>query len=61
MEGEVIAVGEGRRDDDGKLIEMAVKPGQRVLFAKYSGTEIKIDDEDYLIMQEKDILGIIVE
>lgn len=61
QEGTVLAVGEGRRDDDGDLIPMSVKAGDKVLFAKYSGTEFKIDDVDYLIMAEKDILGIIQE
>ena len=58
QEGEVVAVGPGRYED-GKLIPMNVKQGDRVLFAKYAGTEIKIDDEEYLIMRESDILGII--
>ncbi|HHV94288.1 MAG TPA: co-chaperone GroES [Firmicutes bacterium] len=58
QEGEVIAVGPGRYED-GKLIPMNVKQGDRVLFAKYAGTEIKIDGEEYLIMRESDILGII--
>ncbi|MCS6842402.1 MAG: co-chaperone GroES [Roseiflexaceae bacterium] len=61
MEGTVLAVGEGRLDDDGKRIPMSVKPGDRVIFAKYSGTEFKIDDVEYLILSEKDILGIIQE
>ncbi len=61
QEGTVLAVGEGRRDDSGKLIPMNVKVGDKVLFAKYSGTEFKIDDVDYLILAEKDILGIIHE
>ncbi len=61
MEGEVIAVGPGRRTDDGELIPVSVKVGQQVLFAKYSGTEFKIDDEEYLILQERDLLGIIQE
>ncbi len=61
MEGTVLAVGEGRRDDNGKLVPMSVKAGDRVLFAKYSGTEYKVDDVEYLIMAEKDILGVIVE
>jgi chaperonin GroES len=60
MEGTIQAVGEGRRDDNGKLIPMSVKAGDRVLFAKYSGTEYKVDDVEYLIMAEKDILGIVV-
>lgn len=59
QEGDILAVGEGRRDDSGKLIPMNVAVGDRVLFAKYSGTEVKIDDEDYLIMSEKDVLGVI--
>lgn len=59
MEGEVIAVGPGARSNNGKLIPMNVKVGQRVLFAKYAGTEFKIDDEEFLILQERDILGVI--
>ena len=59
-EGEVIAVGEGARKDSGELIPMAVKAGDRILFGKWSGTEVKIDGEDLLIMKESDILGIIV-
>ncbi len=59
MEGTVLAVGEGRRDDNGKLIPMNVKAGDKVLFAKYSGTEFKIDDVEYLILSEKDVLGIV--
>ncbi len=59
QEGTVLAVGEGRRDDSGKLLPMSVSVGDKVLFAKYSGTEVKIDDEDYLILAEKDILGIV--
>ncbi len=58
-EGEVIAVGEGARKDSGELIEPGVKTGQRILFGKWSGTEVKIDAEDYLIKKESDILGII--
>ncbi|ABU57309.1 MULTISPECIES: co-chaperone GroES [Roseiflexus] len=61
MEGTVLAVGEGRIDDNGKRIPMNVKAGDRVIFAKYSGTEFKIDDVEYLILSEKDILGIIQE
>lgn len=61
MEGTVLAVGEGRRDDSGKLIPMSVKVGDRVIFAKYSGTEFKLDDVEYLILSEKDILGIVQE
>ena len=59
MEGEVVAVGPGARDDSGKLVEPAVKPGDRVLFGKWSGTEVRIDGEGLLIMKECDILGII--
>ena len=59
MEGEVVAVGPGARDDSGKLVEPAVKAGDRVLFGKWSGTEVKLDGEDLLIMKEADIMGII--
>ncbi|BDW80680.1 10 kDa chaperonin [Erythrobacter sp. Dej080120_24] len=58
-EGEVVAVGEGARDDDGDRIPMDVKAGDRVLFGKWSGTEVKINGEDLLIMKESDIMGII--
>jgi chaperonin GroES len=58
-EGEVIAVGEGARKDSGELIPMSVKAGDRILFGKWSGTEVKIDGEDLLIMKESDILGVI--
>jgi len=59
QEGEVVAVGAGTRDDDGDRIELDVKAGDRVLFGKWSGTEITIDGEELLIMKESDILGII--
>ncbi len=59
QEGEVIAVGEGARKDSGELIPMAVKAGDRILFGKWSGTEVKIDGEELIIMKESDILGII--
>ena len=59
QEGEVIAVGPGVRDEDGKYIALDVKAGDRVLFGKWSGTEVKIDGEDLLIMKESDIMGII--
>jgi chaperonin GroES len=59
MEGEVVAIGPGARDDSGKLVELAVKAGDRILFGKWSGTEVRIDGEDLLIMKESDILGII--
>ena len=58
-EGRVAAVGEGRRTDDGKLVPMSVKVGQRVLFSKYGPNELKIDDKEYLIAKEEDILAII--
>ncbi len=58
MQGDVISVGPGRTDDNGKQVAMSVKPGDQIIFSKYSGTEIKIEDEDYLILSEKDILGI---
>ncbi|HSM53038.1 co-chaperone GroES [Altererythrobacter litoralis] len=58
-EGEVIAVGEGNRDDDGERIPLDVKAGDRILFGKWSGTEVKIDGEELLIMKESDIMGII--
>jgi len=59
QEGEVIAVGAGSRDDSGKLVELDVKPGDRILFGKWSGTEVVVDGEDLIIMKESDILGII--
>lgn len=58
-EGVVVAVGNGKRGDDGKLMPLDVKKGDRVLFAKYAGTEVKIDGDEHLIMREDDILGII--
>jgi len=57
--GTIVAAGEGRRDDDGDRIEMDVKVGDQVLFAKYAGTEFKLEDEDLLILSEKDILAVI--
>ena len=60
-EGEVIACGDGARKDSGELIEMAVKPGDRVLFGKWSGTEVTVDGEELLIMKESDILGVITD
>ena len=59
QEGEVIAVGPGARDEDGKRIAMDVKAGDRILFGKWSGTEVKIDGEDLIIMKESDILGLV--
>jgi chaperonin GroES len=59
MEGEVVAVGPGGRDENGKLIPIDVKAGDRVLFGKWSGTEVKIDGQELLIMKESDIMGVI--
>ncbi len=59
MEGKIVAVGSGKILDDGKKIPLDLKEGDRVLFGKYAGTEIKIDGEDHLIMREEDILGIL--
>mgnify|MGYP005863804867 FL=1 len=59
QEGKVVAAGPGKRDDKGKRIAPAVKKGQKVLFGKYAGTEIRIDGKEHLIMREDDILGII--
>jgi chaperonin GroES len=61
MEGEVMAVGPGTRGDDGKLHPLDVKPGDRVLFGKWSGTEIKIDNEELVVMKESDIMGVVEE
>ena len=61
QQGEVIAVGPGGRDEAGKLIPIDVQVGDRVLFAKWSGTEVKIDGDEYLIMKESDIMGVLVE
>jgi chaperonin GroES len=59
QEGEVVAVGNGKKTEDGKIIALDVKKGDRVLFGKYSGTEVKIDSVEHLIMSQDDILGII--
>jgi chaperonin GroES len=59
MEGEIVAVGVGRVADDGKKINMELKVGDKVLYGKYSGTEVKINDEEYLIMRESDVYAII--
>jgi chaperonin GroES len=61
QEGEVIAVGPGARDDNGKIQPLDVKNGDRILFGKWSGTEVKLDGEDLLIMKESDILGVLDE
>jgi chaperonin GroES len=60
QEGEVVAVGPGGRDENGKLVAMGVKAGDRVLFGKWSGTEVKLDGEELLIMKESDIMGVVV-
>jgi chaperonin GroES len=59
QEGEVVAVGHGKRLDDGKLVALEVKVGDRILFGKYSGNEIKIEGEEYLILREDEILGVL--
>ena len=59
QEGEIIAVGAGARDESGKLVPLDVKTGDRVIFGKWSGTEVKIDGEDLLIMKESDIMGVV--
>ena len=59
QEGEIIAVGPGARDEAGKLVPLDVKVGDRILFGKWSGTEVKIDGEDLLIMKESDVMGVI--
>ncbi len=59
QEGKVIAVGNGKVGEDGKRIPLDVKAGDRILFGKYSGSEVKIDDEEYLILREEDVLGIL--
>jgi chaperonin GroES len=59
QEGKVIAVGNGKVNDDGKKIPLDVKAGDRILFGKYSGSEVKVEDEEYLILREEDVLGII--
>ena len=61
QEGRVIAVGPGARDENGKLQPLDVKTGDRILFGKWSGTEIKLDGEDYLIMKESDIMGVLTD
>jgi len=59
QEGKVVAVGTGKVNDEGKKIPLDVKAGDRILFGKYSGSEVKVEDEEYLIMREEDVLGII--
>ena len=59
QEGEVVAVGEGRTLDSGEKVSVSVEPGQKILFAKYAGTEVKLGDEELLILSEKDVLAIL--
>ena len=59
QEGKIVAVGPGARDESGKLVPLDVKAGDRILFGKWSGTEVKVDGEDLLIMKESDIMGIV--
>ncbi|MBI3794398.1 MAG: co-chaperone GroES [Nitrospinae bacterium] len=59
MEGEIVAAGPGKTGDDGKLIPLTVKKGDRVLYGKYAGTEIKLDGEEFLLMREDDVLGLL--
>ncbi|MCK4912709.1 MAG: co-chaperone GroES [Candidatus Omnitrophica bacterium] len=59
QEGEIIAVGEGKKNTDGKLVPLSLKVGNKVLYGKYSGTEVVIDGDDYLIVREDDVLGIV--
>lgn len=61
QEGEVLAVGPGARDDGGKLVELDVRVGDRILFGKWSGTEIRLDGQDLLVMKESDVMGVIEE
>ena len=61
MQGEIVAVGPGARNDKGELVPMGVKVGDRVLFGKWSGTEVKIDDQELLIMKEADLMGVLEE
>ena len=60
QEGEVVAAGDGKTLDSGQTVALSVKPGDRILFGKYSGTEVKLDDEEFLIMREDEVLGILV-
>jgi chaperonin GroES len=59
QQGEVVAVGQGKRNEDGKLIPLDVKAGDRILFGKYSGSDIKIDNNEFLIMREDEVLGVL--
>ena len=59
QQGEVLSVGQGKRNEEGRLVPLDVKPGDRVLFGKYAGNEIKIDGTEYVIMKEEDVLGVL--
>jgi len=59
QQGEVVAIGNGKRNDEGKLIPLDVKPGDRILFGKYSGSDIRLDGQEYLIMREDEVLGVL--
>ena len=59
QEGKIVAVGKGKVNDDGKVVPLSVKAGDRILFAKYSGSEVKLNGDEYLIMREDDILGVV--
>ena len=59
MEGKIVAVGKGSRNDEGKIAALDVKMGDRILYGKWSGTEVKVDGDDYLIMKESDVMGVI--
>ncbi|HXP84672.1 MAG TPA: co-chaperone GroES [Bryobacteraceae bacterium] len=59
QQGEVVSVGQGKRNEEGKLIPLDVKPGDRILFGKYSGSDIKLDGNEYLIMREDEVLGVL--
>jgi chaperonin GroES len=61
QEGEVLAIGKGKINEEGKVLPLDVKPGERILFGKYAGTEINIEGEEYLIMREDDVLGILAK
>jgi chaperonin GroES len=61
QEGQVVAVGPGRRDDNGRIVPMGVENGDRILFGKYSGSDVEINGEEHLILQETDILGVIAQ
>ena len=61
LQGEVISVGPGKRNDNGSISELSIKAGDKILFGKYAGTEVKLDSEEHLILREEDVLGIIEE